>query len=281
MVANLGRWHLTAHRRHRPARRAAAPAVKVRLLPERGLDVAEAFVGDRQIAWLSGRGDVAVERRLGRVVGRRPRHDMRARQRRPRLGGHRPPRHLQLARGARRRREDESPRHDRRPARPARRAHDRVGDGGLTLTDRTTNLAAVALEAPLLYHVNLGAGRSASRAMRRRSSRATTTRRRTTRRVSPAPRPTSPSACGSTSARRGRASSGERARARRSARACRACGSGSSPASARSAIEPANCSVLGRAHDRAEGRLPMLAPGETRETWLTISELSITAKETR
>jgi hypothetical protein len=35
-------------------------------------------------------------------------------------------------------------------------------------------------------------------------------------------------------------------------------------------IEPANCSVLGRAHDRAEGRLPMLAPGETRETSITI-----------
>jgi Domain of unknown function (DUF4432) len=29
-------------------------------------------------------------------------------------------------------------------------------------------------------------------------------------------------------------------------------------------IEPANCSVLGRAHDRAEGRLPMLEPGEER-----------------
>jgi hypothetical protein len=35
-------------------------------------------------------------------------------------------------------------------------------------------------------------------------------------------------------------------------------------------IEPANCSVLGRAHDRAAGRLPMLAPGETRVTTLTI-----------
>jgi len=41
-------------------------------------------------------------------------------------------------------------------------------------------------------------------------------------------------------------------------------------------IEPANCSVLGRAHDRAEGRLPMLAPGAAQETWITI-----TAKETR
>ena len=35
-------------------------------------------------------------------------------------------------------------------------------------------------------------------------------------------------------------------------------------------IEPANCSVLGRAHDRAEGRLPELAPGEERRTRLQI-----------
>jgi Domain of unknown function (DUF4432) len=36
-------------------------------------------------------------------------------------------------------------------------------------------------------------------------------------------------------------------------------------------IEPANCSVLGRAHDRAEGRLPFLAPGEGRTTRIAIS----------
>jgi hypothetical protein len=35
-------------------------------------------------------------------------------------------------------------------------------------------------------------------------------------------------------------------------------------------IEPANCSVLGRAHDRAEGRLPLLAPGEARTSTLEI-----------
>jgi len=35
-------------------------------------------------------------------------------------------------------------------------------------------------------------------------------------------------------------------------------------------LEPANCSVLGRAHDRAEGRLPVLAPGEERRTRLQI-----------
>lgn len=36
-------------------------------------------------------------------------------------------------------------------------------------------------------------------------------------------------------------------------------------------IEPANCSVLGRAHDRAEGRLPLLEPGASRTTTLTIA----------
>lgn len=36
-------------------------------------------------------------------------------------------------------------------------------------------------------------------------------------------------------------------------------------------IEPANCSVLGRAHDRAEGRLPVLQPGEERVTTLEIA----------
>jgi hypothetical protein len=35
-------------------------------------------------------------------------------------------------------------------------------------------------------------------------------------------------------------------------------------------LEPANCSVLGRAFDRAEGRLPVLAPGEERTTSLEI-----------
>jgi hypothetical protein len=38
-------------------------------------------------------------------------------------------------------------------------------------------------------------------------------------------------------------------------------------------LEPANCSVLGRAHDRAESRLPELAPGETR-----ISRLELRAR---
>jgi hypothetical protein len=36
-------------------------------------------------------------------------------------------------------------------------------------------------------------------------------------------------------------------------------------------IEPANCSVLGRAHDRAEGRLPFLEPGQERSTRIVIT----------
>lgn len=40
-------------------------------------------------------------------------------------------------------------------------------------------------------------------------------------------------------------------------------------------IEPANCSTSGRAHDRAEGRLPFLEPGETRETSLVFEAWSL------
>jgi hypothetical protein len=36
-------------------------------------------------------------------------------------------------------------------------------------------------------------------------------------------------------------------------------------------IEPANCFVLGRAHDRAEGRLPFLEPGQARRTRIAVT----------
>jgi Domain of unknown function (DUF4432) len=35
-------------------------------------------------------------------------------------------------------------------------------------------------------------------------------------------------------------------------------------------IEPSNASVLGRAHDRTEGRLPILAPGQTTAFWVEL-----------
>jgi hypothetical protein len=42
------------------------------------------------------------------------------------------------------------------------------------------------------------------------------------------------------------------------------------------AIEPANCSVLGRAHDRAEGTLPFLQPREERSTRIVITAEEVT-----
>jgi Domain of unknown function (DUF4432) len=42
-------------------------------------------------------------------------------------------------------------------------------------------------------------------------------------------------------------------------------------------IEPSNASVLGRAHDRAEGRLPILAAGQTTTFWVEISASALTA----
>jgi hypothetical protein len=40
-------------------------------------------------------------------------------------------------------------------------------------------------------------------------------------------------------------------------------------------IEPANCSILGREADIDAGRMPLLDPGEARESWLTIEARSI------
>jgi hypothetical protein len=36
------------------------------------------------------------------------------------------------------------------------------------------------------------------------------------------------------------------------------------------ALEPANCSIHGRAHDIATGQMPFLDPGEARASWLTV-----------
>jgi hypothetical protein len=45
-------------------------------------------------------------------------------------------------------------------------------------------------------------------------------------------------------------------------------------------LEPANCSVLGRAADRAAGRLPLLEPGETRITRVRIACRPVESAET-
>jgi hypothetical protein len=147
-------------------------------------------------------------------------------------------------------------------------------DGSLRLVDRTTNLAGLALEAPLLYHVNVGDW----------AETVETDAVAVVPRVGDAePHPHSlvPP----------RADEPERVWEHVGATWARVRGARIEievrsslprlwqwidPRLGALGIEPANCSVLGRAHDRAEGRLPFLDPGETRETWLVI-----TAKETR
>lgn len=46
-------------------------------------------------------------------------------------------------------------------------------------------------------------------------------------------------------------------------------------------LEPMNCSVQGRAHDRAEGRLPMLEPGAERVTRLQVHARELVAEASR
>jgi hypothetical protein len=45
-------------------------------------------------------------------------------------------------------------------------------------------------------------------------------------------------------------------------------------------IEPANCSVRGRAWDREKGDLPVLHPGEERVTWVTLAAIRLPATPT-
>jgi hypothetical protein len=151
-----------------------------------------------------------------------------------------------------------------------------IGRGRLELIDRLENIAGHTLEAPLLYHVNLGWPVWDEGARVMSDAEEIVPRDADAAPFSPveAPRPvTAPERVW------------EHVVATRS-------GVVNEPAGLRVtitsslprlwqwvdpnpgvyalALEPANCSVLGRAHDRSEGRLPMLEPGERRETRLTI-----------
>jgi len=155
-----------------------------------------------------------------------------------------------------------------------------VGEGRVELVDRTLNVGGQPLEAPVLYHVNLGwpvwdtAARVETDADETvpRDADAAPHDWRT------APEPTA-----------GRERVWEHAGATRAAVVNEALGVRVSlefdlprlwqwvdpaPGVFVLGLEPANCSVLGRAHDRAEGTLPFLGPGEERTT-----RIAITAEE--
>ena len=156
-----------------------------------------------------------------------------------------------------------------------------AGAGRVELTDRTTNVSGERLEAPVLYHVNLGWPLWDAGA--RVSTDADETR----------PRDDDAAAHDWSTAPPEPLTAPERVwehiGATRAAVLNEAHGLrvtlefdlprlwqwiDPAPGTYALGLEPANCSVLGRAHDRAEGRLPFLEPGETRTT-----RIAVTAEE--
>ena len=246
-----------------------------RLRAERWLDVAEVWLGNRQLAWLSGVGDVAWNGDWrsswgGGLVTTCGLDNVGAPS--EGLGLHGtysslPARDVceegDLVSGV-----IDDPRGFR-----VERAF-ALREDGLELTDRTTNVGAVPLEAPLLYHVHLGdwVERIESDGTEIVPWDADAEPHDPSRFPSHSDEPEGVWEHIGWSVARAR-SDGLEVEIRSSLPRL---WQWIDPRLGALGIEPANCSVLGRAHDRAQGRLPTLAPGETRETWLTI-----TAKETR
>ena len=152
-----------------------------------------------------------------------------------------------------------------------------IGHGRVELTDTTHNTATEPLPAPLLYHVNLGwplwdAGariQSDAREVVPRDADAAP------HDWSPAPEPADiPERVwehiGATTAALVNDQLGVRVEIESSLPRLWQWVA-PQPGFYALALEPANCSVLGRAHDRAAGDLPLLAPGEARITSVTIS----------
>jgi hypothetical protein len=167
---------------------------------------------------------------------------------------------------------------DPRGLRVERTIRTRIGEGRVEVVDRTTNHAEEPLEAPVRYHVNLGWP------LWDEGARVETDARETVPRDEdaaphdwrPAPEP------GADPERVWEHVGAGRARVVNERLGLAASlefdlprlWQWVDPAIYALALEPANCSVLGRAHDRAEGRLPFLAPGEERRT-----RIAITAEE--
>jgi Domain of unknown function (DUF4432) len=157
----------------------------------------------------------------------------------------------------------------------------RTGDGRLELVDVTVNQGTGPAPVPLLYHVNLGAPLWSPGATLQLAARATTPRDADAvgpwdraLELTPGARErvcehdVDPGADGWCSAFVDSPATGLRLTLRWEAAGLPRMHQWVHPAPGIAALglEPANCSVLGRAADRAAGRLPMLDPGEQRTT---------------
>ena len=167
---------------------------------------------------------------------------------------------------------------DPRGLRVERTIRTAAGSGRLELVDRTTNVADRPLEAPVLYHVNLGwplwddGARVETDAVEVRA-----------RDEDAAPHdwstaPAEPAALPERVWEHIGATRAEVANARVGLRLAVEFDLprlwqwvDPAPGTYALGIEPANCSVLGRSHDRAEGRLPFLEPGRERSTRIAVS----------
>ena len=167
---------------------------------------------------------------------------------------------------------------DPRGLRVERTIRSAVGSARVELVDRTTNLSGDALEAPVLYHVNLGwplwdggaRVESAAAEVRPRDEDA-----------EPHDWSTAPREPVDLPERVWEHVGASRAVVVNEALGLRLAVESDlprlwqwvdpAPGVYALGLEPANCSVLGRAHDRAAGTLPFLAPGEVRTTRIAIT----------
>jgi hypothetical protein len=167
--------------------------------------------------------------------------------------------------------------HDPRGLRVERTIRTTLGEGRVELVDRTVNVTEVALEAPLLYHVNLGwplwdvGSRVETDAVEVRARDAD---------AAPHDWSEAPAVVSETPERVWEHIGATRASVTNERLGLRVEIESNLPRLWQwvdpnpdvyvLALEPANCSVRGRAHDRAEGRLPALSPGSERTTRLVL-----------
>jgi hypothetical protein len=152
-----------------------------------------------------------------------------------------------------------------------------VGEGRIELVDRTHNVSSQALEAPVLYHVNLGWPLWDQGARVDTDATEVVPRDHDAAPFSPADAPRVEAApervwehIGPSWAQVSNEALGLRVTlASNLPRLWQWVDP--SPGVYALGLEPANCSVLGRAHDRALGKLPVLAPEEERTTRIAIT----------
>jgi hypothetical protein len=247
--------------------------LRIRLLPDRALDCGAAWFSGTPIAWLSGIGEVEpLDEDFNRWWGGGLVTTCGLRNVAP-SEGH--PQHGAV--------------HGRRAAVDGLTAV--VADGplelrrawrlearGVELRDRVRNLGPAPEPAPFLYHVNFGppfwapgsALRVASEGVRPRDADAAAFAGEWDR--APEHRPGEPERVYEHVEPRGEAVvTGAGLEVRITWEGLDRLHQWTHPGAGALGVEPANCSVLGRAHDRAEGRLPILEPGEARETRLRIA----------